>query len=512
MNRLAPGRAHHTQDEQQTTAEKPAREANLIETRLLGTPGAFFLMLFLAACGGGGAGGPPPGLGTLAYVETQCRDTREGFVERQALRIRQGDREPITVFETPGVGPITLIPGLCWALTQGRGGGVSVAREALQSVAVSPDGADVAFEVTDEFSTFPRLPLHLPPDQKGIFWVRADGTGLRPLGPPPRSRFFFGGFPTGALSFSPNGRTIAFVDKGPDADGHEADQVVTIDVATGTRTQVTHLPPSVPPAGFPADAPTVHFPVFFDDTTINFKSCANPNGTNPDGTYLQMTIKTDGSGLNVPLPIPIAVGGGVITVQFVITGDTPQAIDVVVPGPPTNDPPLVGWPETYDLFVIDEVKNILQLTNYKRVDTRRGPVDVDREHIYFGASADPLGTNPSLNCQLFSIDRLGGNLRQLTNFRETEHSVWGCQGGPRPSGCYVYSGGIGFQDPRSRTVLFSSSCDPLGTNPNGDQIFAIQPDGSGLRQLTDSRGLVKEADGRYSGELPGPWAYGPYAP
>jgi hypothetical protein len=40
----------------------------------------------------------------------------------------------------------------------------------------------------------------------------------------------------------------------------------------------------------------------------------------------------------------------------------------------------------------------------------------------------------------------------------------------------------------------------------------MQPDGSGLRQLTDSRGLVKEADGTYSGELPGPWAYGPYAP
>ncbi len=57
---------------------------------------------------------------------------------------------------------------------------------------------------------------------------------------------------------------------------------------------------------------------------------------------------------------------------------------------------------------------------------------------------------------------------------------------------------------------------PLATrstqNPNGGQIFAIQPDGTGLRQLTDSRGLVKEADGTYSGELPGPWAYGPYVP
>jgi hypothetical protein len=49
-------------------------------------------------------------------------------------------------------------------------------------------------------------------------------------------------------------------------------------------------------------------------------------------------------------------------------------------------------------------------------------------------------------------------------------------------------------------------------NPNGAQIFAMQPDGSGLRQLTNSRGLVKEADGTYSSELPGPVAYGPYVP
>ena len=48
---------------------------------------------------------------TLAYVETECRDTTEGFVERQALRIRQGEREPVTVVETPGVGPITGIAG-----------------------------------------------------------------------------------------------------------------------------------------------------------------------------------------------------------------------------------------------------------------------------------------------------------------------------------------------------------------------------------------------------------------
>ena len=150
------------------------------------------------------------------------------------------------------------------------------------------------------------------------------------------------------------------------------------------------------------------------------------------------------------------------------------------------------------------------MTNFRRSDTWDPLVDVDREHVYFPAAANPVGSNPSENCQLFSIDRLGSDLRQLTNFREREHSKSGCFfSGRLGEGCALLRLA---QDPRSRTLFFDSSCDALGQNPNGAQIFAIQPDGSGLRQLTNSRGLVQEADGTYSAELPGPWAYGPYLP
>ena len=145
------------------------------------------------------------------------------------------------------------------------------------------------------------------------------------------------------------------------------------------------------------------------------------------------------------------------------------------------------------------------MTNFRRAETGGALVDVDREHVYFEASADPLGTNPSENCQLFSIDRLGSDLRQLTNFRETEHSIVGCRFAGAGLGCAL---SLVSQDPRSRALVFYSSCDPLGTNPNGGQIFAVQPDGNGLRQLTDARGLAREA-GAFSGDLPGPWAYGP---
>jgi hypothetical protein len=43
-------------------------------------------------------------------------------------------------------------------------------------------------------------------------------------------------------------------------------------------------------------------------------------------------------------------------------------------------------------------------------------------------------------------------------------------------------------DARFRT----SGNDPLGRNPNGLQLFAMQPDGSGLRQLTDARGVFRD--------------------
>src|SRR5262249_49082495 len=54
---------------------------------------------------------------------------------------------------------------------------------------------------------------------------------------------------------------------------------------------------------------------------------------------------------------------------------------------------------------------------------------------------------------------------------------------------------------------FGSTCDPFGANAYGEQIFALRPDGSGLRQLTSTRGLVRGASGIVETELPGPVAY-----
>jgi hypothetical protein len=64
----------------------------------------------------------------------------------------------------------------------------------------------------------------------------------------------------------------------------------------------------------------------------------------------------------------------------------------------------------------------------------------------------------------------------------------------------------------TRSIVFDTVLDPLDLRPSahftyGDQIFAIRPDGSGLRQLTEAGGVTTNPDGSTSVELPGPYAY-----
>ena len=472
------------------------------------------LLLALAACGGGGGGDngdtPPGTIGTLAYVLTECRDTSDGFSEHLQLRIRQGDHEPITVAEPPGVGPVGGAFGLCRAVTRGRFGDGIILRESIQAVLVSPDGETVAFQVSDAFSISPPLPLHIPPDEQGIFVVRSDGTGLRRLGPPSREPFAvldalgIDTFPN--MLFSPDGHQLAVVDKGPDANGNETSQVILFDVASGTRTQITHLPPAAPPAGSAANTPTIEGMRFVDNETIAFFTGSTL------GTQVVFTVKTRTPFDVRPVTVPIVLPGGGIVPIFAITGARPFAAALDLPGTPVNDA-IPGRNTISEIFVLDGT-NLLQLTTFRRDDTGVGGrklVDVDGERVYLPASANPpeLGdSNPSENCQIFSVDRNGSDLRQLTTFSEAPHSKSGCLYTPGP-GC---TSGLIAQDTRTRQLIMYSSCNPLGTTPDGAQVLAMNPDGSGLQQLTDARGLVQEPDGTFLGELPGLVAYGPYLP
>ena len=146
---------------------------------------------------------------------------------------------------------------------------------------------------------------------------------------------------------------------------------------------------------------------------------------------------------------------------------------------------------------------VLQLTNFGRSETGNARITTDRQRVLFYASADPLGTNPSNQCQWFSIDRLGGDLRQLTSFAAAGERGRNCED-LRAPGCTVLQ--LSRLDLGTGSLVFSSTCDPLGTNPQGgNQLFALRPDGSGLRQLTYTQGIVKHPDRSIDVELPGPF-------
>jgi hypothetical protein len=432
-----------------------------------------------------------------------------------ALRIRQGDSAPVTVAEF-AFPPISDLGFLCPLVGQNRIGDVPEAGF-LQRLGVSPDGSIVVFETTNAFSI---LPLDaLPPEQEGFFVVRADGSGLRRLSaasrepchitiPDPASPVLFRVWLHPWLAFSPDGRTIAYTDRGPGPDGEEATQIVTLDLDTGTRTQVTHLP-FAPPPDTPSPQPprpATSDPWFKDNETIGFASYSNPDALNPEGSQALFYVQRDGSRLQ-RATFPMALPGGVVMPQFQITGADVGIGTLRQPGTPENARPFGSdmIQETF-LFTRD---SWLQLTNFHRVDTS-GVASVDGRSAFILASDDPFGTNPTENCQMFSISRTGSGLRQLTSFSEGASSTNGCGAAgisPKPLGCNV-SGPV--QDPKTATLVFGSQCDPLGANPYGIQIFSMRPDGTELRQLTDFRGFVVQPDGTATYDWPSTIAYGPW--
>src|SRR4029453_10575356 len=205
----------------------------------------------------------PAAIRTLAYAVHECRVDAAGMrVGHEELRIRRGDRQPITVVEFPGE-PMPDPQGLCRQYGESRNGAAAVLGGALQRLGVSPDGSAVVFEVTDDTAAIHFGPP-LPSDQKGMFLVRADGSGLRRLGPasrdpsfrlrPPglKTMYTFSVLFSTSIPFSPNGRRIAFTDLGPGPEGEETVQIVVLDLVSGRRTQVTHLPSASLPPSVPA--------------------------------------------------------------------------------------------------------------------------------------------------------------------------------------------------------------------------------------------------------------------
>ena len=419
---------------------------------------------------------------TLAYVVSECHVDPQAFTVsgEQKLVIRRGNCDPVTA----PLFPLSMSEA-CFAASEG----------VFQRIAVLPDGSGVVFEVTNEFSVQPAI-RNLELRDTGMFFVRADGGGLRRLGDASRASVRAslpqGGFVTGlfVIAVSPDGRTLAFSDLGPGPDGRETDQIFTLDIATGGgRKQLTRLQATnsdVPPR--------LSCLAFLDDRTITF---CKRSYTPAIGVFLPtdvFTVPTDGDRAEQPVDVLPVPGGGLVP-QFHVTGSRTRAAVTVVsyPATPVDHFRLTG-PFIEELFLLSG-RNVLQLTNFDRSDTTRAGRggEVVGRRVFFGASADPFGTNPDQYCQIFSVNTRGTDLRQLTHLRDrVRPSTSGCFS-PFPGACSIDRY---FVDRRSGAIVFTSNCDPVGENPSGSlQAFGIGPDGSGLRQLTGERGLTTTADG-----------------
>jgi hypothetical protein len=262
---------------------------------------------------------------------------------------------------------------------------------------------------------------------------------------------------------------MALIDLGPDTAGHEAPQIFLLDLRSGRRKQLTQQ--SRVASARDLD-PGIWHASFLDSRTIGFYG-----GSFFSGTFKSYRVKTDGSGYE-EVPAPTLVPGARIVPQFAVTGARLQVLVVRFFDRTATAP----WPPgltVTELFLSDG-KNLLQLTNFGRGETGLLGGFIARGRVFFVASADPFGENPDEVCQIFSINTRGGDLRQLTHLP--------ADGRPFKGGCYPHPGQFGSTCPIdlgialdrvTGTVLFGSSCDPVGGNPFGDQLFAMRPDGWG---------------------------------
>jgi hypothetical protein len=375
---------------------------------------------------------------------------------------------------------------------------------------VTPDGSGVVFEVTDEFQLIERTPL--APEQRGFFYVRADGSGLRRLGPPSRDPTYriylaplgFGvNFYETYLAFSPSGRLVAYTDRVAAPDGSAATGISILDVGTGRRRRpflVTTLLPAFTPSGERSVAEYA----FLDERTIRFRDRTQ------EGQAIY-TVRTDASGLRraAPLPqVPESVSASPVAPVFGVTRPTGSIVSLALRATAEDPNPSYRDPRVVEVFRIDG-GNLLQVTAFGRNDSRGvgGGGLSDRpvlrgSRVLLIASTDPFGENPFKNCQLFSIDPWGNGLRQLTDFDEGAASLRGCTFGA-PPGC---SFADVYQDPVTRWIVFYSNCHRFDSSFYGTQVFAMRPDGRRLRQLTHTAGARWVGD-EVQVEIPGPIAY-----
>src|SRR5262249_48418440 len=107
----------------------------------------------------------------------------------------------------------------------------------------------------------------------------------------------------------------------------------------------------------------------------------------------------------------------------------------------------------------------------------RPAISPDGSVVVFPSGGNPAGTNPSGVAQIYQCNADGSGLAQVTHFTLSSQ---------------VTDARIAGDD---STIVFSSSSNILGTNSDSSlEIFAIQANGTNLRQLTNGSGSSNELE------------------
>ncbi|ANM31337.1 hypothetical protein ABI59_19780 [Acidobacteria bacterium Mor1] len=197
-----------------------------------------------------------------------------------------------------------------------------------------------------------------------------------------------------------------------------------------------------------------------DGSTVYQVTTGNPFGNNPDHSP-QVEVRDAATGSGSPF---LMIPEGFIAVSVTSDG---TGVAFTSYGNPTGQ----NHDESAELFFSQsDGSGVVQLTSTplpSGVTIEGITVSGSGNRVLFKADFDPLGTNAGRLMQLFVVDTDGSNLRQLT-----------------ASGIEPFSPDI--SDDGNRIVYFSDE-DPLATNADGRaEVFAIEADGTNLRQLTSS--------------------------
>src|SRR5262249_32915501 len=145
-----------------------------------------------------------------------------------------------------------------------------------------------------------------------------------------------------SFSFSPNGKFVGFTDMGP-GPGGDAPQAFVLNVESGLRTQVTHLPPSSF-TGLDATA----FGSFVDNQSILFGTFSNLDGLNPNAQLLLLIANIDDGHLTT-LPVVAVSGGGLIPLPSITGAQRTASIGLLYDVRPVN--PMPGFDLVREVFL-----------------------------------------------------------------------------------------------------------------------------------------------------------------